>query len=53
MGEILVMNFRDIGGSYAGDSSMTAETELFEIELGFRAAFALFHHDDVMFGGWC
>jgi hypothetical protein len=40
---------RDIGGSRAGDSSLTAETELFVLELGFRAAFDLFHHDDVVF----
>ena len=40
----------DIGGTKAGDSSMDFETELYELELGFRAAFDLFHLDDVMFG---
>lgn len=33
-------------GPYHGGD---AETELMEIELGERAAFDLFHHDDVMF----
>jgi hypothetical protein len=28
------------------------ETELYELELGFHAAFDLFHHDDVVFGDW-
>ena len=40
------INIEDIGGGYAGDSSRTAETELYEIELGFRAAFGLYHFDD-------
>lgn len=28
------------------------ETILMELELGYRAAFDLFHLDDVMFGDW-
>ncbi len=45
---------KDIGGGYAGDSSRTAETELLELELGFRAAFDLLHLDPLWInGGWC
>lgn len=42
---------RDTDGNYAGDNSMTAETELLEIELGYRAAFALLHLDDILING--
>lgn len=43
-------NYMDARGAlhihyHGGD----AETELFEIELGERAAFALYVHDDMMF----
>jgi hypothetical protein len=47
------IEIKELDGSYAGDNSRTAETELLEIELGHRAAFDLLHLDDVMFGGWC
>jgi hypothetical protein len=35
------------------DPSLTHEAFIYEIELGYRAAFALYHHDDVLFNGWC
>lgn len=30
-----------------------AETEIFELELGFEAAFALYHLDDLLVNGLC
>ena len=47
IGNLVVM-----GDSVWVDQSVRADQLLWEWELGRRAAFALFHLDDVMFGGW-